>query len=152
MGKKSHKELIAKIKQPLKELDTQYKMQGTICNDIEKQINSLQKEYDKQHNILCKIGEKIDTITTKVTQVNRYGGVLSKNDRLYKVWDDEGQTAFLIVRPKTDWYNKSEKQLAKLVAETFDNTGQDYTGNIIVDETYEHNYDYQRSLLIRTQQ
>ena len=43
MGKKSHKELIAKIKQPLKELDTQYKMQGTICNDIEKQINSLQK-------------------------------------------------------------------------------------------------------------
>ena len=48
MGKKSHKELIAKIKQPLKELDTQYKMQGTICNDIEKQINSLQKEFDKQ--------------------------------------------------------------------------------------------------------
>ena len=43
MGKKSHKELIAKIKQPLKELDTQYKMQGTICNDIEKQNKIIRK-------------------------------------------------------------------------------------------------------------
>lgn len=140
MSKKSEKELIAKIKQPLKELDTQYKIQDKICNDIEKQINSLQKEYDKQHNILCKIGEKIDTINSKVAQVNRYGTVLSKNDRLYKIWDDEGQLGMILVRPKTDWYSKSEKQLAKLVAKTLDDKGQDYTGNIIVDETYEYNY------------
>lgn len=140
MSKKSEKELIAKIKQPLKELNAQYKIQDKICNDIEKQINLLQKEYDKQHNILCKIGEKIDTINNKVAQVNRYGTVLSKNDRLYKVWDDEGQVGMILVRPKTDWYNKSEKQLAKLVAKTLDDKGQDYTGNIIVDETFEHNY------------
>jgi uncharacterized coiled-coil protein SlyX len=140
MSKKSEKELIAKIKQPLKELDKQYNMQDKICNDIENQIMSLQKEYDKQNEILCKIGEKIDTIDSKVAQVKRYGTVIGKNDRLFKVWDDEGQAAFLLVKPKTDWYNKSKKQLAKLVAETFDNKGQEYTGNIIVDETYEHHY------------